>query len=232
MVERWLLAFLARARGSKGGTLLIVVGVFILLTFLVFDLIAVAGNAVLMITEAGPVMEFLATGPGVVAGFAASVFIILLGVAFLTRATPQPSQSVTVNQRVGAAQAERDREVKQLEKRLRRTEEERDRYRAILSDPIAKRRRDEEILRQRCFDLAQEVSNFLIGYSSKNVDVNEAVARFQLRHEGNVTELRDELDKRGVLTATERQYLTLYDHDGLDKISAMEHTLRAIGMGR
>jgi hypothetical protein len=58
-----LLVFLARARGSKGGTLLIVVGVFVLLAFLVFGLVSAAGNAVLMMTGVGPVVEFLGTTP-------------------------------------------------------------------------------------------------------------------------------------------------------------------------
>jgi Mn2+/Fe2+ NRAMP family transporter len=70
----------------------------------------VAGNALLVMTGAGPVVKFLGTGPGVLTVFAVAVFLILLGVAFLTRATPQPIQSVAVVQQAGTAQADRDRD--------------------------------------------------------------------------------------------------------------------------
>jgi len=52
-----------------------------------------------------------------------------------------------------------------------------------------------------------------------------------LRVEENVTKLRDELDRRGWLTAQARENLTLLDHDGMDKINAMAITLKSIAAG-
>jgi hypothetical protein len=229
VVERFLLAFLARARGSKGGTLLIVVGVLILFGFLVFGLVSVAGNAVLMMTGAGPVMEFLGTGPGVLAGFAGSVFIILLGVAFLTCATPQATASATVIQESSTGQAERNRELEQLNKKLRRVEQERDRLRAVLSAPTAKKRHAERMLRKRCLGLGHELFNFAKARRYENE--RETIDRFRQRHEWKVTELRDELDEQELLTPQERDDLTFRTNDGSYKIEEMVDMLRSIGMG-
>jgi len=79
--------------------------------------------------------------------------------------------------------------------------------------------------------VAEEVYVFASGYNSKYTDVNEAVQRFRLRVEENVTKLRDELDRRGWLTAQARENLTLLDHDGMDKINAMAITLKSIAAG-
>jgi hypothetical protein len=232
MGERWLLWFLERARGSKGGVLLTIVGVFLLFFTLVVGFVSMAGDALLVMTGTAPVIDFLGTGQGVLVGFAVAVFITLLGVAFLVRATPQPTQSVSVIQHSGTSQVERDREVERLRKRLGKTEQDRDRLAAILADPTAKRRRDEEMLKRRCIDLAQEVEIFRLGNSSQWQDEGETVTRFKLRHESKVTDLHDELDEHGMLTAKERESLTLSAHDGLDKIKRMATTLEAIGMGR
>jgi len=229
MVERWLLAFLARARGSKGGIALIIVGVLVLLSFLVFGLVSVAGNALLVLTGAGPVLAFLGTGPGVLMGFVVSVLLILLGVAFLNRATPQPTQSLADVQQAGPAQSDRDREVEQLQRSFRRVQQERDRLRTRLSDPTAMRRLEDERLRRRCLEVAHEIENFMrIG---DYVDPNELVARFRQRHEWKVNELRNRLDEQAWLTPQERDALTFHADDYSHKIYNMETTLRAIGMG-
>jgi hypothetical protein len=232
VVERFLLAFLARARGSRGGTLLIIMGVVVLFAFLIFELVAVAGNAVLMITQAGPVMEFLATGPGVLAGFAVSVFIILLGVAFLNRATPHPTSSVSVIQQTGTSQTEKDREVELLQKKLSRAEQERDRYHAILADPTAKKRREERILRDRSFELGQEVDHFTSNPDLRRADARHVVDRFRRRHYDKVAELREDLKQREWLTEEEREILTLREHDSPDKIAVMARVLLSIGAGQ
>lgn len=228
MVERFLLALLARARGSKGGTTLIIVGVLFLLVFLVFSLVSVAGNAVFMMTGAGPAMEFLGTGPGILTGFVVAVVLILLGVAFLTHATPQP-QSGAVIQQTGTAQAESNREVVQLRKRLHRAEQERDRLRAMLSDPTAKKRRAEEMLRRRCIEVAYELHNFV--HARKYTDSNETVARFNQRHEWKVNELRNRLNEQELLTPQEHDTLTLHADDYSHKIEEMMETLKTIGLG-
>lgn len=233
MVERFLLVFLARARGSKGGALLIFVGVAILLGFLVFGLVSVAGNAVLIWSGAGPVIRFLGTGPGVLAGFVVAVLLILLGVEFLSRAAPQATTSATVEQTTGSSQTEREREHEreheQLRNSFRRVQQERDRLRARLSDPTAAKKLEDERLRRRCMEVSHELQNFMrIG---QHVDRNQLVVRFQQRHEWKVNEVRDRLDGQAWLTSQERDTLTFRADDYSYKIDEIAAALRDIGMG-
>ncbi len=235
MGERFLLAVLARARESKGGILLVFVGVVVMLAFLVFGLVSVAGNAILIWTGAGPVMRFLATGPGVLTGFAVSVFITLLGVALLFRAGPQANASATVIQQTGGSQTEKDRELERVRAWARKTEKENKRLSAFLADPKAVERREEEMLRRRCLELAETLQKFAQAHRrtelNRSTDPNETVARFVQRHKWKVDELRDELDTRGWLTPQERDTLTFHADDYSHKIGEMADALRRIGMG-
>jgi|SRR5215213_6469637 len=226
MVEQYLLTFLAKARASRGGVVLTIVGVLVLFATLIFGLASVVGNAVLMTNSIGRVVEFLGTGPGVLVGFATSVILILLGVAFLMRATPQ-TQSVALIQKAGTTQAVRDREVALLQEKLHKAEQERDRYRALQVDPNAKRQHEEESLRHRCIQLGQELLQFMKihGYS------DETVNRFVQRHEWKVNELRDELDERARLTTQERDTLTFHADDYSHKIEDIANTLVLLGRG-
>jgi low affinity Fe/Cu permease len=119
MSEQYLLAILARARSSKGGLVLVILGVLILFAFLVFALVSVAGNVILMVTGSGPVVDFLDTGWGVLIGLAIAVIVILLGVAFLVRATPQP---ITEESQAQVRGVEQEREQAQTDKRALRQE--------------------------------------------------------------------------------------------------------------
>jgi len=158
-------------------------------------------------------------------------FLLLLYAGYRQQAR-QSTQSVSVVQQAGTSEAEKTREVEQLQKRLRRTEQERDRYHAMLADPTAKRQHDEEMLRRRCFDLAQEVRSFAAAHKWPSfLREREAVKRFRRRHYEKVTELRDELDKREWLTAEEREALTLFEPDGMDKIGQMAKVLDSIASG-
>lgn len=89
VVERFLRALFAKARGSKGGALLVVCGVLILFAFLVFALVSIISDAASMVSGVGPVIEFLETGLGVLIAVAVAVVMVLLGVAFMVNATPQ-----------------------------------------------------------------------------------------------------------------------------------------------
>ncbi len=91
MAERYLLILLAKARGSKSGALLIVVGVLILFAFLAFGLASVVSDVASMVSGVAPVLEFLGTGLGVLVAVAVAALMVLLGVAFMINATPQPS---------------------------------------------------------------------------------------------------------------------------------------------
>jgi hypothetical protein len=223
-----LLILLARARASTGGILLVVVGVLILFAFLVFALVSVAGNVVLVLAGTGPVIDFLGTGYGVLVGLAIAVIMILLGVAFLTRATLIPLSRLRLPSSLEPRER-RDRELEQLGKRLRRVEQERNELRARLADPTAMRRRNEEMLRERCLELAHELQNFM--YGRRYTDTNETVARFQQRHEWKVNELREQLDEQGWLTPQERDILTFRADDYSHTIDDIVETLRSLGAG-
>lgn len=93
MSEEYLLIFLARARGSKGGLLFLALGVLILFAFLVFGVVSVVGDIIFLVTGTGPIIDFLGTGWGVLIGLVVAVIIILLGLAFLIRATPQSAST-------------------------------------------------------------------------------------------------------------------------------------------
>ncbi len=147
----------------------------------------------------------------------------------MNRATPQVTVSTTAIQESGSAQAER--ELDRLQKRLRRTEQERDELRALLADPTAKRRREEEVLQKKCGDVAFSVRNFARAGRSTYANETETVARFRLRHYASVEEVRDELDRRGKLTAEERDALTLRANDGIRKIGEMAEVLGFIAAG-
>ena len=82
-----------------------------LVRLLVFGLVSVAGNIILMFAGNGPVLEFLGTGRGVLIGLAIAVFMILLGVAFLTHVAPQSTASATVIQESGTSQVERNHKL-------------------------------------------------------------------------------------------------------------------------
>lgn len=209
-----------------------IMGVFLLFATLIVGLASMAGNALLVMTGIGPVMQFLGTGPGVLVGFAVAVVFILLGVAFLNSATPQATASATIIQETGASQAQRDREIEKLTVKLRRAEKELSRYRAILADPTAKKRRDEEMLRDRCKVVAQEVRNFALAYGSRYQDQRETAERFKRGHERKVAELRVELDQHGLLTPQERESLMLADGEGAGEIMRMAEVLGSIGVGR
>ena len=116
-----------------------------------------------------------------------------------------------------------------LVKRLRRTEQERDKLREKLADPTAMRRHNEQILQRRCLEVAQELENFMRGRGYASPD--ETVAAFTQRHEWKVNQLRDELRKQGWLTVQERDILTFRDGAPPHIIVAMAATLKDIGMG-
>jgi hypothetical protein len=101
VTERYLLILLAKARGARGGTLLVVVGVLIVFAFLVLGLVSAASDVATMVTGIGPVIVFLGTGLGVLVAVGVAALMVLMGVAFMIHATPQPepgsagSQSAT-----------------------------------------------------------------------------------------------------------------------------------------
>lgn len=88
------------------------------------------------------------------------------------------------------------------------------------------------MLRKRCIELSREVYSFGAAvHRSSYKDEQETIDRFRLRHQGKVSELREELSRRGWLTAREREILTLSPDDSWHKILQMAETLKAIGSG-
>ena len=187
------------------------------------------GTADLISDNALPVMRFLGTGPGVLTAVFVAVVLIVWAIN-----SQQPEAPPTGGPTPPAPHPQPSQELERLKARLRRTEQERDRYRALLADPDATRRREEDRLRQRCIDLAREVHSFAQAHRGARFqhEIKEAVERFRLRHGAKVTQIRDELDGRGWLTAQEREGLTLSAKDGVSKIGAMAEVLAHIGTGR
>ncbi len=83
LIERLLFKLFSAARRSKFGALLVVVGVAFMFALVVLNLVSIAGNVILMATSAGPVVEYLETGQGVLVGFGVSVVVILCGLSMM-----------------------------------------------------------------------------------------------------------------------------------------------------
>ncbi len=120
-----------------------------------------------------------------------------------------------------------EKQLRKTDLKLRRTEQELDRYRAIFSDPSAKRQRDEKIARERCVEVAYQLFTFLKNrpYS----DHAETVAAFKQRQQWKVDEVRGRMDELDLLTPLEQKILTFQPGDQLDKIELMVELLRKIG---
>jgi Tfp pilus assembly protein PilN len=139
------------------------------------------------------------------------------------------SQTTGVLQTEPSKQASPEKEKEQLKKKLLIVEQDRDRLRARLADPTAKRQHTDKMLRSRCLEVAHELQNFMSGRAY--TDSNETVVAFNQRHEWKVSKLRDELDKQAWLTLQERDILTFRADDYSHKIKDIAETLRSIGMG-
>lgn len=91
-MERCLRLLLSAAQRSKWGALLLILGVLGILALLVLGLVSVIGDLILMMTEAGPVMNFLGNGRGVLVLAVISIVFVLLGVAILWVLKPHAPQ--------------------------------------------------------------------------------------------------------------------------------------------
>lgn len=98
-----------------------------------------------------------------------------------------------------------------------------------LTDPTANRQREERMARERCTEVAQELTTFW--QSHQRTDSQEFIAAFQKRQEWKVNELRERIEQQGLLTAQERDTLTFRSGDGPDKIEQIVFLLRKIGEG-
>ena len=123
--------------------------------------------------------------------------IPLLFYAFVRASYEEYRAAIESHTESGAAtmrpQPQSNPEVERLQKQLRRTEQELDRYRAIESDPTAKQEREDEVLKGRCLDLAETLGHFAI--ARRNEYDPETIIRFKLRYEPRVTKLRDDLQR-------------------------------------
>jgi hypothetical protein len=185
--EEYLLAILARARGSKGGLVLVVLGVLILFAFLVFALVSVAGNVILMVTGSGPVVDFLDTGWGVLIGLIVAVVVILLGVAFLVRATPQP---ITEGSHAQVREVEQEREQAQTDKQTSQQEPDGDGLRR-------------DWLKRECRDMAAYLRWFLKDHEHKTDD--EIVDLYRERYQDKVAVLLQQLERQDLYPPEDRK---------------------------
>jgi hypothetical protein len=126
LVERFLELLLSAAQRSKWGVLFIVVGALILFTLLVSGFVSVAGNATLMMTGAGPVIDFLGSGWGVLVIAVVSIILVFVGIGILWFLKPHSVHATSgVESEAPLASPPTDPEdVEQLKSRLADTKRE------------------------------------------------------------------------------------------------------------
>jgi TolA-binding protein len=126
LVERFLELLLSAAQRSKWGVLFIVVGALILFTLLVSGFVSVAGNTILMMTGAGPVIDFLGSGWGVLVTAVVSIILVFVGIGFLWFLKPHSVQATSgVESEAPLASPSTDPEdVEQLKSHLTDTKRE------------------------------------------------------------------------------------------------------------
>jgi hypothetical protein len=122
-----------------------------------------------------------------------------------------------------------NKEVEQRDSNIRALRQGYEEVLTKLSDPTANRQREERMARERCTEVAQELTMFW--ESHPRTGPHEFVAIFQKRQEWKVNELRERLEKQGLLTAHERDILTFRSGDDLAKIEQILFTLRKVGEG-
>lgn len=165
----------------------------------------------------------------------ASGFLLLLIAGYRQqhgRQAPATARTGLPSEGTATPSTTAEKKIERLEKKLRAVEQENKRLRALLADPTAKQRLEDERLERRCGELALEVRNFVQGNPGISyADASEIVERFRRRHYGKVEGLRDELDRRGWITEQERERLTLSARDDPNKIKRMADALGRIGVG-
>jgi hypothetical protein len=183
-----------------------------------------AQDATYAMSNAETILGIVGSPLGNAAILVAGFFLLLWGRYTHSPETESSSQTVTTLDTTAS------KEIEQLKRKLRVVEQDRNQLRVLLADPTAKRRHEEEMLRNRCVEMAREVAAFrhAIRYDPYHPDT---VERFKRRHYDKVTELRDELDSRNWLTEEERESLTLSEGGRAGKIERMEAVLVSIGTG-
>jgi hypothetical protein len=133
------------------------------------------------------------------------------------------------NEKLQAEIERLNKEIERRDKKLQAIGHDYDQLRAELSDPTAKRQREEQMARERCLEVSDELFAFLQGRPF--VDPAETVAAFKQRQQWKVDEVRDRMDDQGLLTQREREALTFRSDNQLDKIEAMVELLARLGQG-
>ena len=109
------------------------------------------GDVNFIMQNAAPILSFLDSFWGTLA-------IVGIGLLLIFRAATEPhTQSGTA---VSVPTPQPNPELEQLKRKLRVAEQDRNQLRALLADPTAKRRHEEEMLQRRCVQVAKDVSIF------------------------------------------------------------------------
>jgi hypothetical protein len=133
------------------------------------------------------------------------------------------------NLRLGNENERLTKVVEQRDKNIHALRQGYEELAAKVTDPTANRQREERMARERCTEVAQELTTFW--QSHQRTDSQEFIAIFQKRQEWKVNELRERLEKQGLLTTQERDILTFRSGDDLKKIEQIIFLLRKIGEG-
>jgi hypothetical protein len=161
-------------------------------------------------------------------------FALLMFINYRERRTvsssSEASASTPMLESTASKEVERlTKEVEQRDKNIRALRQGYEELAAKLSDPTANRQREERMVRERCTEVATELTVFW--QSHQRTGPQEFVAVFQKRQEWKVSELRERLDEQGLLTTQERDILTFRSGDDLNKIEQIIFLLRKIGDG-
>lgn len=192
--------------------------------------VAILGNAETVADNLGGALQFLATGPGVLSAVSGGVLLILWALVTQSPENDSSPQAVATLDSTSGKEIERlNKEIERRDRKIRAIAEDYEELLAKLSDPTAERQRQERTARERCIEVSDEVFMFL--KDRPFVDPAESVAAFEQRQQWKVDDVRDRMDKQGLLTQRERDILTFRSGDQLDKIEAIVEVLSRLGQG-
>jgi hypothetical protein len=197
-----------------------------------------AGRFVLdVVQDTNYVMSHAGTILGFIGSPLGNAAILVLGFFLLMwDRYAKPSETESLSQNTPTLDSTTSKEIERLNKEVERRDRKiqaltqgHEQLLGKLTDPTANRQREERIARERCTEVAEELTVFW--QSHRRTDAQEFVATFQKRQEWKLDELRERIEKQGLLTTQERDTLTFRSGDGLDKIEQMIFLLRKIGEG-
>lgn len=200
LVEQCLRLLLSAAQRSKWGVLLLIFGVLGILFLLVFGMASFIGNLILL-TQAAPVIHFLANGMGILVLAIASIISVLFGVAILLFLKPQAPQSYPAS--TDPSQSPELERLRSEKERLRCDLEASAEHANQLQDQIKQRTAERDEAR-----VQKQETDRQLGERNKRIrDLNNAKTRLEV-------EAQEHRDEKSQLEATLKQERILRQREG------------------